>query len=56
MVLTQEVSEYNRRLETISTSLSRVVATVKGEGSLMEEVEEVYQALSADTVPMAWQV
>ena len=40
----------------VSASLGRLTAAVKGEVPLLEETEEIYQALVSNVVPRAWQV
>lgn len=55
-LLSQEVSLWNHRLRVVSATLSHLIAAVKGEAAMLEEDEDLYQALVAEKVPKAWQV
>lgn len=56
ILLSWEVSHWNHRLSVVSTTLSHLIAAVKGEAPMLEEDEALYQSLVAERVPKAWQV
>lgn len=56
VVLSQEASGWNRRLQTIVKSLKDTVQAVKGETEMSEEHKDVYNALASEQVPKCWQV
>lgn len=56
ILLSREVSQWNHRLSVVSTTLSHLIAAVKGEAAMLEEDEALYQSLVAERVPKAWQV
>lgn len=56
VILNQEASGWNRRLQTIIKTLKGTVLAVKGETEMDEDHKDVYNALASERVPKCWQV
>lgn len=56
ILLSQEASQWNHTQSVVSGSLSYLLAVVKGNAAMLEDDENVYQALVTETVPKSWQV
>ena len=56
VLLASEVSQWNHILQVVSTSLSQLIAAVKGETAMLESTKEIYHTLAADAVPTKWLV
>uniref|UniRef100_A0AAG5CMJ1 Dynein heavy chain 3, axonemal n=1 Tax=Anopheles atroparvus TaxID=41427 RepID=A0AAG5CMJ1_ANOAO len=53
-VLRQELTRFNRLLEYIRTSLVDVQRAIKGQISMIPELERIYRSMKISRVPQAW--
>ena len=54
--LRQEVDRMNKLLEVVSKSLTQLSQAVKGDIIMSEELEDIYQSILEQKIPLIWRV